>query len=562
MKHFLSLLLVLLSFQAFGKKDIRTDNLYYTCKVWGFLKYHHPNISARDMDWDKELKDMLLKMDKVGSAAKRNRLLKSWTDNLVTLDTLSSQPLQNKYIEILPDNDWIQDSESLGKELSLALMELTDKGNHKNKYCSFNVAGIPVFNEDPSWKPGNKQDYMLALFRYWNAIEYFFPYKNIISKDWDEILREEIPVFDKICDDDSYLENMIRLATRIEDGHSEITGFGKSGISVNSFYYKHHIFGMKGIPVELGMVEGKTTVIGFCNKDGYEQIKLGDRIISFNNSPIDSIINARKNIIAKSNNCNDRIFGIDLYLHTDDDSVAVEYLRDGIVQKEMLPAVEFKWDSPNHNASSIYMRKDTSFYVKPVSEDIYYIDPSNIKNPDKVYDDYTRIRNSKALIIDLRRYPKDLGLVYLICEGNPYKGIKFLAPLQGTPGSFHSEPTPVQTMDFTNPEHYKGKIILLVNNLTQSSGETAAMLLQTYGNTTVIGTQTAGANGNVTYLPLPGYIRARFSSIGIAYPTGELLQKRGVKIGQTIKPTLEGIRQGKDELLEYAVMMAKEMPYL
>ena len=161
------------------------------------------------------------------------------------------------------------------------------------------------------------------------------------------------------------------------------------------------------------------------------------------------------------------------------------------------------------------------------------------------------------MIIDLRRYPKDLGLVYLICEGNPYKGIKFLAPLQGTPGSFHSEPTPVQTMDFTNPEHYKGKIILLVNNLTQSSGETAVMLLQTYGNTTVIGTQTAGANGNVTYLPLPGYIRARFSSIGIAYPTGELMQKRGVKIDQTIKPTLEGIRQGKDELLEYAVMMLR-----
>ena len=103
---------------------------------------------------------------------------------------------------------------------------------------------------------------------------------------------------------------------------------------------------MKGIPVELGMVEGKPTVIGFCNKDGYEQIKLGDRIISFNNSPVDSIINARKNIIAKSNNCNDRIFGIDLYLHTDDDYVAVEYLRDSIVQEEMLPAVEFKWDSP------------------------------------------------------------------------------------------------------------------------------------------------------------------------------------------------------------------------
>ena len=88
-----------------------------------------------------------------------------------------------------------------------------------------------------------------------------------------------------------------------------------------------------------------------------------------------------------------------------------------------------------------------------------------------------------------------------------------------------------------------------------SAGETCAMFLQSHENATVIGTNTAGANGNVIYIPLPGYLRATFSSVGVAYPNGEIIQKQGVKIDHIVKPTLDGVKQGKDELLEYAVEM-------
>ena len=77
--------------------------------------------------------------------------------------------------------------------------------------------------------------------------------------------------------------------------------------------------------------------------------------------------------------------------------------------------------------------------------------------------------------------------------------------------------------------------------------------LQSHANTTVIGTNTAGANGNVIYIPLSGHLRASFSSVGVAYPNGEMLRKQGIKLDHIVKPTLEGIKQGKDELLEYAM---------
>ena len=112
MKRYILLILVFFSIQAFGKKDINTDNLYYTCKVWGFLKYHHPNIAAKDIDWDNELKGMLSLMDEVKSAKKRNALLKSWIDELGPLDSLPALPKSNEYIEIKPDIEWIYDKNS------------------------------------------------------------------------------------------------------------------------------------------------------------------------------------------------------------------------------------------------------------------------------------------------------------------------------------------------------------------------------------------------------------------------------------------------------------------
>lgn len=558
MKRYILLLLVFFSIQAFGKKDINTDNLYYTCKVWGFLKYHHPNIAAKDIDWDNELKGMLSLMDEVKSAKKRNALLKSWIDELGPLDSLPALPKSNEFIEIKPDIEWIYDKNSLGKDLSQALIYLKDKGNYQNKYYAYSRAMLPVFQESFEWESGNKFYYMLALFRYWNAIEYFFPYKNLISKDWNVILKEEIAVFASIEDDEAYLRNIIRLATRIEDGHSSITSMGKQGLSVNSFMQQNHIFGTKGIPVELGLVEGKPTVIGFCNKIGCNSLQLGDIVVEFDNSPVDSIINARKEIFAKSNNSQDRVFGYELYLHSHKDSVNVEYLRNGVTFKKTVATEEFKWDSPSHNGT-VYMRNDTSSYIKSIAGDVYYIDLSNIKNPGQLQSDYDRIKDSKALIVDLRRYPKNIDLSYFILKGNPYaNAVKFLYPLQGAPGTFHSEPTDLQKSDYDNPDSYKGKLILLVGNNTMSAGETCAMFLQSHANTTVIGTNTAGANGNVIYIPLPGHLRASFSSVGVAYPNGEILQKQGIKLDHIVKPTLEGIKQGKDELLEYAVKMVNK----
>jgi C-terminal processing protease CtpA/Prc len=79
------------------------------------------------------------------------------------------------------------------------------------------------------------------------------------------------------------------------------------------------------------------------------------------------------------------------------------------------------------------------------------------------------------------------------------------------------------------------------------------MALEAGPKTITVGSQTAGADGNVSRIPLPCGLYAMISGIGVFYPDGTPTQRVGVHIDVVVKPTVEGIRQGKDEVLEAAI---------
>ena len=75
---------------------------------------------------------------------------------------------------------------------------------------------------------------------------------------------------------------------------------------------------------------------------------------------------------------------------------------------------------------------------------------------------------------------------------------------------------------------------------------------------TVIGSTTAGADGNVCQISLPGGISTMFSGLGVYYPDGGETQRIGIVPDIEIKPTIKGITDGKDELLEKAIQIIND----
>jgi C-terminal processing protease CtpA/Prc len=101
--------------------------------------------------------------------------------------------------------------------------------------------------------------------------------------------------------------------------------------------------------------------------------------------------------------------------------------------------------------------------------------------------------------------------------------------------------------------HYPGRIGILVDEQTQSSAEYTAMALRTAPGALVIGSQTAGADGNVSKIPLPFGLSTYISGIGVFTPQGGQTQRVGIIRDIEAVPTIAGITAGRDEVLETAI---------
>jgi C-terminal processing protease CtpA/Prc len=187
-----------------------------------------------------------------------------------------------------------------------------------------------------------------------------------------------------------------------------------------------------------------------------------------------------------------------------------------------------------------------------INPDIAYIYPGSIKSEylPKIMEETFK---GKGLIIDLRCYPSDFIVFslsdYLLPESTPF--VKFSEGSITSPGLFTM--TNNLEVGWKNKNHFKGKVVVIVNEITQSQAEYTTMAFRVAPGATVIGSTTAGADGNVSQFSLPGGISTMISGIGVYYPDGRETQRVGIIPDVEVKPTIKGITEGKDELLEKAI---------
>lgn len=192
---------------------------------------------------------------------------------------------------------------------------------------------------------------------------------------------------------------------------------------------------------------------------------------------------------------------------------------------------------------------------KILSDSVGYITLVNIKEGD-IPEIKKQFKDTRGIIIDIRNYPSTfvpfaLGSYFMT---EPTAFVKFTRGNPDNPGEF----TFTDNLKITTyGNHYKGKLIVLVNENSQSQAEYTAMAFRAVKNSLIIGSTTAGADGNVSAILLPGGLRTMISGTGVYYPDGTETQRIGIVPDITVKPTIEGIKEGKDEVLEKAIEIMK-----
>jgi hypothetical protein len=86
-----------------------------------------------------------------------------------------------------------------------------------------------------------------------------------------------------------------------------------------------------------------------------------------------------------------------------------------------------------------------------------------------------------------------------------------------------------------------------------SQAEHTGLFFEAACKPTFIGSPTAGANGDITRLVVPGGITLTFSGHDVRHVDGRQLQRVGLIPDIEARPTIAGIRAGRDEVLERAL---------
>jgi C-terminal processing protease CtpA/Prc len=523
---------------------VQIENLATLGKVWGFLKYHHPRVTSGQEHWDYELFRVLPTILSASDRSAANAALLRWiTGHGAIAECKSCTQLEPKDLHLQPEIKWIEDEARLGRELSQQLRLIhRNRTTGKQFYIALEPGvGNPSFlHEQPyaTLKIPDSGFQLLGLFRFWNIIEYWFPYRDILGEDWDAVLIQSIPKIALAKTAEDYQRELIALIARAHDSHANLW---------NSLKARPPI-GECQLPVIVRFIENRPLVLSKLGGESAKAggLEIGDFITHLDGVPVAKLVENWTPYYAAGNDPT-RLRDIgNTFTRGVCGTLAVRAERKGEkleLQTERVPLATLKT-----KPIQTHDRPGETFQL--FSDQVAYLKLSSVKASEASH--YVEMAaGTKGLILDIRNYPSEFmvfALGSLLVEKKT-EFARFTTADLANPGAFHWG----ESISLTpGKPHYSGKVVVLLDESSQSQAEYTSMAFRAAG-ATIVGSTTAGADGNVSGIPLPGGLRSMISGIGVFYPDKKPTQRIGIVPDFEVKPTIAGVRAGRDEVLEAAV---------
>jgi C-terminal processing protease CtpA/Prc len=382
---------------------------------------------------------------------------------------------------------------------------------------------------------------VLAAYRWWTAINYFFPYKHLIGEPWAATLPRSIRLMLAARDSLEYALAAAEMTTYLRDSHGGHTG---------SMAFNRYL-GWVPVGVQLQYIGGRPVVISVADDSATKSagIAVGDVILRVDGEDVTARRARLARYVAHSTPQGlDDTIG-QMLLGGADPGVARITVgdRNDRVRELSLPR--------RMDLYELLRYPRTGPVMKVLPGNIGYVDLSLLTVP-AVDTMFERFKDTRAIIFDGRGYPQGTApaIAPRLTDRASVAAAAFRRPLVISPDSSEwSTYEFIQHLPATDKPRYKGRTVMLMDERTISQAEHLGLYLEAANNTTFIGSPTKGANGDITRVVLPGGLVARFTAHDVRHADGRQLQRVGLKPHVFVRPTIAGLRAGRDEVLEKAI---------
>jgi C-terminal processing protease CtpA/Prc len=491
---------------------------------------------------------------KVGAAPGNGRQTVPLTENLTAQVRTTELIGRRGLVQVQPDAEVPAESDRGPKgpafQKALALLRAAPSSKPAK------AANEAAPSQPGGWRPDKQYETMayperayrlLALFRFWNVIHYFYPYKGLLDQDWDTVLPRFVPQFAAARDALEYGQAVAEMAACIQDTHTSVRGSKELD----------RFFGEAAAPVALRLIEGKPVITTILDAEAVKDsgVAIGDVIVAVDGEPADKRM-ARHGKYLAGSNPSSHAWKVLFRLLSGPDGSTVKLTVRGSDNKSREITL------PRKAANVMPRLKPGKEVFKVLDDNIGYCDLERL-TVDEVDAMLERLKDTRAIVFDLRGYPQ--GTAWALAPRLNVKEAKYGASFQRTlvSGGVTADEGEArfafrQPLPTGNKWKYKGKTVTLVDERAISQSEHTGLFLEAACATTFIGSQTAGANGDVTTLTLPGGLVVGFTGHDVRHVDGRQLQRVGLVPHIEVRPTIAGIRAGQDEVLARALQYLRD----
>ncbi len=410
-------------------------------------------------------------------------------------------------------------------------------GNKKHTFPVSDHAKLNELNDKLSnikeFKLDNLNDRQANVVIIWNVFQHFYPYIDKFDANWDSSLDYGLSNCYTESTKDSYIMLLRRMLGEFDDGHVYAAG------PTDKFYRP---------PFNCEIIENKLVVSEV--KDLKCILRVGDIITKINNKETDLVLDS-----------------------------LIKYVSYYSVDKKYVRAIQFLlFDKKSSFLNIQILRNNKEIYTYNIQRNINIFDYSLLKenkpepfyyaiNDSIIYVDFTKIprdtfkellptlQQYKNIIADFRGYPRlwtEDWISHIINKKDSIPNFLFTEEIIFPNHSKNQIKSYADRIVIPKEPFINADVVYLINERPVSAAETFLYYIKELKpNSTFIGYQTAGTTGTLTEFFLPGRYYVSFTGMLALEKDNKLFT--GIKPTIEVRPSIEGLINGEDEILERAI---------
>jgi Peptidase family S41 len=373
----------------------------------------------------------------------------------------------------------------------------------------------------------------------WNVLQHFYPYFDVVQADWPVALREALASAAVDVDERAFRRTLRFMVAALHDGHGNVVRVPGSPTAT--------------VPLVWDWVQGRL-VIALVAKDAQGEaasVRPGTVVLAIDGRPsIEAVAEAERLVSGATEQW--RRFRALRNLATVDGarevSLNVEDTDGRVRVVKLHPAPR-----------SEPLAEPRPPKIHEIEPGIVYVDFARIDDRD-FRAALPRMEKAAGLIFDFRGYPTkimfDTFFPHLIDHpvASPQWHVPFITRPDQTDVTFRRQG---EWRISPREPYLKAKRAFIIDGRAISYAESCLGIVEHEKLGALVGGPTAGTNGNVNPVALPGGYQLYWTGMKVLKHDGSRHHGIGIQPTVTVSRTVAGVAQGRDELLEKAIEAVK-----